>query len=239
MKLNPYTTIHTMKNLLLILTLLIACIPVKTFAKKSNIEIHADGQIGEIYYKNISRDYRGTILAQLVADDVIKKAKSLAEIEKYLDAHQLLSAITYLDYNNTNVLELEANYIIIIAQTEKDKAKLYKNYFTEAENTLKTRKSNHNIDLMRGLIIANTARSLYSENTEEYKNANDIFVQIKQLIRVEELSVEVINKLLSDAKEAAEQGNYIRAINKFAILYYAENSTMPLVEIVKILELIE
>lgn len=227
-----------MKKLLLIATFLLFSIPTSLFAQSVNIELNRSGQIGEIYYNNISRNYRSTILAQLVSDDVIKKAISLADANKFHDALQLLSSITYLDYNNKNVVSLSSSYLKELIISENDKTTLYKNFMSEAKAALKQNKTSHNIDFERGLLIANEAMSLYKKDTEEYKNANDIAIQFEKLIRKENPSQEILNRLLIDATKAAEQGNHIRAINKFAILFFAENSTLPLVEIVKLLKLV-
>ena len=221
------------KNLLFLAAFLVY--PSLAYSQQTNIEIGPDGQIGEIYYQNISRDYRSIILAQLVSDDVIKKAKSLAKAERYHEAHQLLNAVTYLDYNNTTSLILGSSYLQKIITNENDRKKLFKNFTSEVANTLKRKQSSHNIDLERGLIIAKEAKSLYPDNTEEFKAATGLIEQLKKHIKQKEVTNEVLAKLRGRAEKSEQQEKHIQAINNFAILYYAENSTLPLIKIVNLL----
>ncbi|MDY0361361.1 MAG: hypothetical protein RBR08_07900 [Desulforegulaceae bacterium] len=221
------------KHLLFIASLLI--VPSLVNSQQINIEISNDGQVGEIYYKNISVDYRPTILAQLVSDDVIKKAKSLANEKRYLEAHELLTTVTYLDYNNTTSLILSSSYLKKIMTSENDKKKLFKMFTSEVKSGLKRKKSSHNIDCERGLIMAQEAMSLYPVNSEENKAAASLVKQVKNHIKTEDATNEILAKLRGKAEKAKQQGEHIQAIQNFAILYYAENSTYPLIQIVKIL----
>lgn len=83
---------HIMKKLFGIAVLIVIGGSSISFAQKSNIELGVDGQIGQVYFRSISGSYRETILAQLVSDDVIKKAKFMAEVGNYIDAYQLFSS---------------------------------------------------------------------------------------------------------------------------------------------------
>jgi len=209
---------------LLFLAAFLVC-PSSVYSQQVNIELGPDGQIEEINYKNISKDYKSTILAQLVSDDVIKKAKSLAKAERYHEAHQLLNAVTYLDYNNTTSLILASSYLQKNITNENDRKKIFKNFTFEVSSALKRKQSSHNIDLKRGLVIANEAKSLYSENTEEFKVATSLIEQLKKYMKQEEVTIEVLSKLRNRAEKSKQQGKHIQAINNFAILYYDENVT--------------
>jgi len=149
-------------------------------------------------------------LAQLVSDDVIKKAKSLAKAERYHEAHQLLNAVTYLDYNNTTSLILASSYLQKNITNENDRKKIFN-------------------------IIANEAKSLYSEKTEEFKVATSLIKQLEQYMKQEEVTTEVLSKLRNRAEKSKQQGKHIQAINNFAILYYAENNILPLTQIINLL----
>lgn len=224
-----------MKNTIYLM-LIFLLFPTLLFSQEVNVEVFGDGQVGEIYYKNISKNYRVHILAQLVADDVIKHAKSLADTDNYNDAHLLLSSITYLDYNNTNALGLAASYLKKQISNDMDKAKLHKELMSEINAVQRQKKSSHNIEIERGIVIAEEAKALYSEGTNEYKESNDKIEELKKNINIEKPSQEILNKLLKDANIEKENGKYIAAINKYSILFYAENSTLPLVEIINLLK---
>ena len=53
-----------MKNAIY-LVLIFMLFPTLSFSQDVNVKVFSDGQVGQIFYKNISKNYRVNILAQL------------------------------------------------------------------------------------------------------------------------------------------------------------------------------
>ncbi len=214
---------------------IILIFPLPVYSQNSNISIKNNNEIS-INYQNITKHSQSKILAQLVIDDILKQAEKLTENGNYLDASRLLASVTYLDHTNIYAQQKGASYLTMLIENEGDREKLYKNFLTEAKHGLRKTNSIHRLQVAMSLMMAKEARSLYSEGSENYKKAN-MFIEEHGKYGAKEIPTkEIKSKIKKEANSALKSGNYIRAINKYSILFYIENSASHLIQISKIIK---
>lgn len=224
-----------MKNIFIGVTFLLIS-PILCWADTLNISIDDNGKIEQIHYENISKDHITKILAQLVADDIMKYAAKLASNNRNYEAYLVSSSITYLDQTNTNALRKSVGYMKKIIFNESDREKVFKDLINDAKSSVKNSNSIHKIQEDMALVLAEEARELYPKESPNYKIADGFITRHSKLSSRNTIPSEAVKKIEKQADSALKSGDNIKAINKYSILYYASKDPSPLVQITKILK---
>lgn len=220
----------------LLASLLLLIQPLQCYSNPTNVKISSDGKIESIQFKSISEENNARILAQLVADDVLKLSDKLAAEKKFMEAHSLSASVVYLDMVNKTALRKSANYLKHMINDDSSKKKIYKDFLNESKAGLKNTNSIHKLQVEISLILAEEARDLYPSDSLEYKNANEIITKYKNPKMSEEEIASITKKLSEEAFAAQGSGDFIKAINKYSVLYFATNNILPLIRISEILQ---